>query len=307
MGSSRWDAGEWASHSTRTSSMRMDDIYKSKKMEKHLDPSKLMNSKGEVTGVRESVDSKENPNSTPIILASDVTGSMGMLAELIIKTGLGKIMQEIYDRKPIPDPHILCAAIGDTYYDSAPLQATQFEADMKLVDQMKDFYIERGGGGNDGESYIGAWYFAAYKTSCDAMTKRGRKGYLFTIGDEAPLDLLPREHIKRFFGDDVQADMRAKELLDVVSQNWNVFHLIVKPVSGQKVKERWTDLLGQNAISVSDHEKLAEVIVSTLQVIEGAKADDVVASWSGDTSLVVAGAIGGLAKTGGGSTGVVRM
>lgn len=87
--------------------------------------------------------------------------------------------------------------------------------------------------------------------------------------------------------------MTAKELLEVASRSWEVFHIVVQEAysaAGQK----WKELLGERAIFVEDHTKLAEVIVSTIQVIEGHDAQKVVDSWSGDTSLVVAGAIKGL-------------
>ena len=246
--------------------------------------------------VRESVDSAANPNSTPIILAVDETGSMGVLAEVIIKKGLGTIMEEIYERKPVTDPHILCMGIGDAFSDRAPIQVTQFEASIVLADQVKNIYLEGNGGGNGGESYLLAHYFAAFKTKCDAQVKRKRKGYLFTIGDEAPHPKLTRDQVKTFIGDDVEADLSAKDLLGVLSPNWEVFHLIVKPSYPEAVT-KWVELLGERAIQVADHEKLAEVIVSTMQVIEGHDADKVIKSWSGDTSLVVQKAVGGLTKS----------
>jgi hypothetical protein len=266
-------------------------------MDAGLDPLKIT--------VRESVDSEANPNSTPIIIAVDETGSMGQLAEIVIKKGLGVVMGEIYDRKPVSDPHVMCMGVGDAEYDEAPLQVTQFEASIVLTEQVEKIYLEAGGGGNRGESYNLAWYFAAFKTKCDAITKRGRKGYLFTIGDEAPLPGLTKEQIKRFVGDDLQDGLSNEDLLAVLSPNWEVFHLIIKPVSSQPVKQAWTDLLGQRAISVSDHEKLAEVIVSTIQVTEGHDVGAVTSSWSGDTSIVVSNAISGLTKTS--TAGVVRL
>jgi hypothetical protein len=215
-------------------------------------------------------------------------------------------MKEIYDREPVKDPHVCCMAVGDAISDRSPLQVTQFEADIKLADQMKNFFLEGNGGGNSGESYTLAWYFAAFKTRCDAITKRHRKGYLFTIGDEAPHAVLTRDQIKRFIGDDVEADMESRDLLGTLSANWEVFHLIVKPAYPEAVT-KWRALLGERAIDVSDHEKLAEIIVSTIQIIEGHHADDVVKSWSGDTSLVVADAVKSLAPRGASAGGVARL
>lgn len=296
MGSGRWDPTDWNTHSTKTAHKTQQQIFTQSSIHPSLDPLQIK--------LRESVDSAQNPGSTPIIVAVDHTGSMGVLAENIIKKGLGVIMQEVYDRRPVTDPHLLCMAVGDAYCDRAPLQATQFEASIVLAEQVQNFYIESNGGGNGGESYPLVWYFAAMKTHCDAMIQRKRKGYLFTVGDEPPHLSLTRDQIKQVFGDDVEADLSASDLLGMVSQNWEVFHLIVRP--GSYPADRWTHLLGERAIQVTDHEKLAEVIVSTIQIIEGHDAKAVVDSWSGDTSLVVASAVNSLTKPAA-AGGVVRM
>jgi hypothetical protein len=281
MGYSSWNPSSYDSYSSTIRSKSTAEVFASRNMDRYLDPLKFKN--------RESRDSTANPLSTPIILASDVTGSMGRLATQIIKNDLGTIMGEIYDRKPVTDPHILVAAVGDTYYDSSPFQATQFEADISIAAQMEKFYIEGGGGGNSGESYIAAWYFAAFRTETDSFAKRGKKGYLFTIGDEAPLLTLPASHIKKFFDDTVQADMDAKNLLDIVRQSWNVFHIQVAPHgSWTHDPQRWRDVIGQNLILLEDSSKLGEIIVSTIQIVEGSDHKTVASSWSGDTSIVVA-------------------
>ena len=301
MGSGRWDASDWASVSSTTSTMSRSAIFRSSSAKDEMLPKNIT--------FRESVDSAANPNSTPLIIGCDVTGSMGVLAETIVKKGLGVIMEEVYDKKPIPDPHLMCMAIGDAYCDRSPLQVTQFEAEVNpLTTQVMDLWLEGGGGGNNGESYHLPWYFAAFKVKADAILKRKRKGYLFTIGDEGPVDPLTKAQIKEFFGDDTQADMYNKDLLSIVCQNWEVYHLIVKPVGYQNEVPRWRELLGERAIIMKSHDALAEVIVSTIRLNEGHDYNNVVSSWSGDTSLVVADALKGLTATGSGpKTGVVRL
>lgn len=292
MGGGYWDPTAYNSYASTVASKPQAAIFKSRSLNNALDPTQFK--------VRESKDSADHPESTPIMILADETGSMGYLAEQIIKKDLGVIMAEIYDRKPVPDPHLLAGGVGDAYSDSAPIQVTQFEADIRITDQIADIFIEGNGGGNGGESYIAAWYFAAYKTDTDSFTKRGRKGYIFTIGDEAPHLTLTKDQIKRFFGDNVERDYKASDLLDVVRQSWNVFHLIVKPEGRfTHQPDSWKNLLGENAIVVEDDTKIGEVIVSTIQVIEGASVDDVVSSWSGSTALVVRDAIKDLAKADG--------
>lgn len=266
-------------------------------MDPSLDPSKFE--------FRESVDSPANPLSTPLILACDVTGSMGHLAEDIVKRGLGMIMKEVYERKPITDPHIMCCAVGDTNSDEAPLQATQFEASVEpLTAQVEKIWLEGRGGGNRGESYLATWFLAGYKVKADAISKRGRKGYLFTIGDEPPLHKLSREHVRRHFGLDLEVDLTARGLLDMIEPDWEVFHLRVNEYPGAEAA--WRELLGERAITVKDWHKLPEIIVSTMQVVEGESVSDVAGSWDGSTAVVVGDAIKNLTTRRGGS-GVVTL
>lgn len=291
MGSSRFNATDWISYSSTVSSVPRASIFRSSGMDESLDPSKF--------AFRESVDSDVNPNSTPVILGIDHTGSMGSLAEKIIKTGLGIVMTGIYSRKPVPDPHILIAGIGDSTCDLASLQVTQFEADVKAItSQVEKIYLEGNGGGNNGESYPILWYFAAHKTKCDAITKRHRKGYLFTVGDENPLPIISKSEIKKVFGDDIQEDIKIPDLLAIVQKNWEVFHIVVKTsaTESQNAIHNWRNILGQRVITVPNEDHLAEVIVSTIQVIEGEDASKVAGSWDGKTAIVVKDAIKGLSK-----------
>jgi hypothetical protein len=56
----------------------------------------------------------------------------------------------------------------------------------------------------------------------------------------------------------------------------------------------WKALLGEHVIICEDYTKLSEIITSILQVKAGVSKEEVVKSWSGDTSLVVATAINSL-------------
>ncbi len=52
--------------------------------------------------------------------------------------------------------------------------------------------------------------------------------------------------------------------------------------------------MGQNAIWLEDYNTLSELIVSTIQLNEGADKADVLKSWSGATGLVVSKALDGI-------------
>lgn len=307
MGAGSWDADKWATYSSTTKTRTVKDNFKNTKLDDGLNPLGVT--------VRESRDSDINPNSTPFIIAGDVTGSMGSLADYFVKTGLGILFQEMLTRKPISDPHMAFYAVGDAFFDNSPLQVSQFEADLKIAEWLEKVHIECGGGGNSTESYELPYYFAAFKTSHDAFEKRGKKGYIFSYGDEGPNELVLRSQIKDVIGDTLQADMTFSEVLDAARKYYYCYHILIEEGSHirshgiDKIKKLWVPLFGQNVIALSDHKALAETIISIVEINEGnSSVADTVASWSGDTSLVVSKAVSGLSKsTGGSASGVVRL
>lgn len=301
MGNSNWDSGSYANYSRVVSTKTQQQIFTQTDCHEDLDPSKF--------NIRESCDSVANPKSTPVIIAVDETGSMGHLATEIIKKGLGIIVEGIIDRKPITDPHILLAGIGDAYVDSAPIQTTQFEADIVICKQIEKIFIENGGGGNGGESYPLVWWFALNKTHCDAINIRNRKGYLFTIGDESYHKEITKEQIRQFLNGSIEKNISVEELFEDCREKWEIFHLITPTdsTSYQNAIKKWQELLGERAIVVDDWHKLGEVIVSIMQVNEGQDTEEVINSWDGDTSLVVASAVSGLAKKENGGLNITEI
>lgn len=211
--------------------------------------------------IREARDSATHPNSVPIILALDVTGSMGKIPHHLVKEGLPHIMGEIIE-KGIPDPALLFLAVGDTVYDNYPLQVGQFESgDEELDTWLTRTYIEGGGGGNEGESYLLAWYFAAHHTATDSWEKRKQKGFLFTTGDEPCLSTLPKNVISELMGAGVQSGFTDKELLEAAQKTYHVYHLhILQGSRGQSSLRYWKELLGENCIEVKNYEDLSKEI-----------------------------------------------
>ena len=305
MGGGRLSSDDWSKYAKKSidNARSVDQIFTSKGMQNKLDPKGVK--------VRESCDSDSNSNSTAVIVGLDVTGSMSPVIDSVARVGLKKLVDEIYSRKPIADPHIMFAGIGDVAAGSrAPLQVTQFEADIRIAEQLAEIWLEGGGGGNGSESYALLWYFAAYHTSIDCMKKRGKKGVLFTIGDDGPTPSLNNKQLESVFGyiPEIEA-VTSMELLTAVSRLYDVFHISLS--QGQSydndMKEKWDKLLGERHIVVDDHTKISEVIVSTLQMLRGDNYGDVVNSWDKSTSLVVGSAIKGLSKRDNTGTGVVKF
>ena len=304
MGSSSWSPKDWASYSTATASKSTADIFNRKGIDGDLNPKGIT--------VRESRDSSAHPQSHAIIVALDVTGSMGMLAETLVRKGVGTLVEEIIARKPVTDPHLMIMGVGDAEYDDAPLQVTQFQTDILIAKQLENIYIEHGGGGNNHESYTLPWYFAAEHTVIDCYEKRKRRGYLFTVGDEELPSKLKAAHVLEFLGDGQRDDMDTRDLLALVSQRYEVFHLVVTEGSYarshlDRVMSSWTAVLGQRVLPLRDHTKLAEVIVSAIEVNEGRAVDAVAKSWDGDTSVVVRDALTSLTPRATPTTGVMRF
>jgi hypothetical protein len=269
MGSGTFDAKAYRTYSATTVGKTTDEIYSSRNLHKNLNPHGVK--------LRESRDSADNPNSTPLIVALDVTGSMGIIADVLAREGLGTLFTAILKRKPITDPHVMFMAVGDANFDSAPLQVSQFEADNRIVEQLTQIYLEHGGGGNNSESYHLPWYFAAHHTEHDCLIKRGKRGYLFTIGDEETPQPLTKEQIKTVIGDDAERDYTAEELLAEAQRAYDIFHIIIEEGDHarsrpEQVKDSWAKLLGQHVIRLSDYKKVSETIVTTIEVVEGRDA-----------------------------------
>ena len=237
--------------------------------------------------MRESCDSKDSPESTPIIIGFDVTGSMGYLAEEIAKNALNKTISNIYDKNPVTNPHIMCAAIGDVC-DRAPLQVTQFEADIRIVEQLLELWLE-GSGGDAPESFNLLWYFADRHTKIDSYTKRNKKGFLFTIGDAATHPKLSAKDILDVFGDQ-SADLNNQQLLADVSEKYEVFHIIV---ARETSVASWENCLpGRIAyISGRNIQYLSEVITTIMQITTGMTKEDAIAQWPEAARTVVASAV----------------
>ena len=161
--------------------------------------------------------------------------------------------------------------------------------------------MEHGGGGNDFESYNLPWYFAAFHTAHDSIEKRGKRGYLFTVGDEESPQALTKAQIKRFIGDDTESNLPSLDLLQMAQRKYEVYHVVIEEGDYarhalQRVMDSWTKLLGQHVIRLSDHKKLAETIVSAIEVAEGRDAGASANAWGGGTAKIVHEAIKSLPR-----------
>lgn len=245
MGKNYYSIDDWKKYSVTTSSMDIQQIFTQKGLHDDLNPLKFT--------IRESRDSVNNPLSTPIVIGLDVTGSMGDLAELIVKKGLGPIFEKLIEKKVVAYPHVCYMGIGDELYDKSPYQMTQYETEITLAaPQIEKIHLEGGGGGNHFESYIGAWLLAHRKTNSDNWEKRGKKGFIITIGDERPTKLVSAEYFSKYTGIEISQNLSPQEVLKEVSTRWNVFHILVaegnycRQHGIENVGKEWAEVLGEN-------------------------------------------------------------
>jgi hypothetical protein len=228
-----------------------------------------MNPKGKT---RESRDSDAHPNSVAIGVVFDVTGSMGGIP-VVLQKKLPQLMGLLLRKGYVADPQVLFGAVGDYFADKVPLQIGQFESGIEMDDDLGRLFLEGGGGGSFEESYQDALYFFARHTSIDCFEKRGKKGYLFLIGDEMPYKRASKDEIAKVVGDDLEKDLSIEAIVREARERYHVFFVIPRGAShgaDPKLRERWSGLLSpENVIMLDEPEAVCEAIGAAIGLIEG--------------------------------------
>lgn len=266
MGGGSWTKTSFASYSTSVgkkmnadstidySGMSIGQIFKQYDLHKDLNPYNV---------IRECRDSDEHPNTIPVIIGIDVTGSMGPAAREVASK-LNPIITDIMEKQT--DVEVMIMGIGDLYYDQAPIQASQFESDVRIARQLDQIYFEGGGGGNDAESYTAAWYFGLHNTDLDCV-KRGKRGVIITIGDEPLNEDLPVKVLNGVLGSHEQVNVDSKDLFIEASKKFDIYHIHVNHDNGstsreKSAKTRFGDVIGSQHVMVSNIDGLAKLISS---------------------------------------------
>lgn len=234
-------------------------------------------------GVRESFDSKDSPESMPIILGFDATGSMGFLAEEIAKNSLNSTISTILAEKVVRYPHFMCSAFTNC---ASPLQVTQFEADIRIFDQLLDFRL---GGGNSFAYDDVLWYFAAKHTNIDSLSKRNKKGILIGIGDErygGKDNTIRSSLVTQVFSDACDRDYDFYDCFDMVREKYVVIHIVVGDnsrfdnTSSHNSYEGWKKALPGHVAKLDSRniKFLDKVLISIIKMINGQSKDAVLNS-----------------------------
>lgn len=233
--------------------------FKASRLDESLDPKRFK--------LRECANNEEHPNTVPVILALDVTGSMGRACKETAEA-LGVIITNLYDK--FKDIEFCVMGIGDLAYDRAPIQMSQFESDVRIAEALDKIYMEHGGGGNAYESYTAAWYMGLKRTKLDAFDKQGRKGIIITMGDEPLNPYLPKYELNEAANATEQGDIDTDDLYKQVCEKFDVYHIAVDDVHDcyreyeRSIKNTFGKLLGQNFMvsTINDLPKTIEDCIS---------------------------------------------
>lgn len=177
-----------------------------------VDPKKVAGPKSPNAGklIREAFDNDDHPNSRPIVIGFDQTGSMRGTPPILQKK-LG-LLHGLVERKGyVEDPQFCFCAIGDARNrERAPIQVGQFEADNRGDEALENIFLEANGGGGNHESYDLLAYYMAYHTDLDSVNKRNIKGLLFFLGDERLYAEVRVEDVRLYLGEEAAADFKAR-------------------------------------------------------------------------------------------------
>jgi hypothetical protein len=276
MGSGSWDTGVYdaaakyraatgASAFGYSDAVRTGTRSSSWKAHPSLDPHGV--------DMRESRDSDEHPHSQAIAVLFDVTGSMGHVPR-VLQTKLPDLIGLLIRKGYVDHPQIMFGAIGDATCDRVPLQVGQFESDNRLDENLRDILLEAGGGGQKTESYELAMYFLARHTAIDCYEKRGKRGYLFIIGDEMPYPRVKWREVEQAIGDGVLTqDIPTAEIVAELKRRYDVYYILPEGAAHAgdgEVLEAWRALLGQNVIQLDDLDAVSETIAVTIGLAEDA-------------------------------------
>lgn len=269
MGWGTWDTNSFISYSTSkglvtdslgsiTSSVSNQEMFKARSLDPALDPKNV---------IRECCDSEDHPNTLPVVIALDVTGSMGQAAVEVAKK-LNGIMTKLYEN--ITDVEFMVMGIGDLAYDSCPIQASQFESDIRIAEQLDKVYFEFGGGGNRFESYSAAWYFGLHHTKLDCWN-RGKRGIIITIGDERLNPYLPMRGrysgLIAALGDNLEKDVETPELFEEASKKFDIYHIHVNHGSNydkENIEKSFKSIIEENHFKEATLDNITETIVDII-------------------------------------------
>jgi len=199
--------------------------------------------------------SVKTDSESPLVIACDVTGSMGDWPATIFsklpyldhecKEYLGKGME------------ISFAAIGDANCDHYPLQVRPFCSGTAMKKRLEELIIEGGGGGSSEESYdLAALYYSRNVDMPNAI-----KPLFIFIGDEGLYNYVNSDQSREWSNVEVKNEKRKMTSLDAIKELQKKFNVYLvrkhynnsgDSLTGQDkvIHEQWESYLGADHISI---------------------------------------------------------
>lgn len=249
-----WDPGDWKGYDFRSARKAYDAhagrsyddaVHKSVKLE-NLIPKSLK------TDAR-----------SPVVIACDVTGSMGEWPATIFE----KLpLLDLESKEYLDDMSISFAAVGDAYSDKYPLQVQEFARGTELTDKLKALVIEGNGGGQVQESYdLPALYYAHNVK----MSKAGKPIFIY-IGDEKFYQQVDVDQAKNIAHVSLEKRIGSKEAVEDLKKKFSVYAIrkLYEGGSGDSMSDtdkaihaQWVDYLGaDHVVILPDARRVVDVI-----------------------------------------------
>eukprot|EP00005_Dracoamoeba_jomungandri_P000609 CAMPEP_0174253164 /NCGR_PEP_ID=MMETSP0439-20130205/2559_1 /TAXON_ID=0 /ORGANISM="Stereomyxa ramosa, Strain Chinc5" /LENGTH=311 /DNA_ID=CAMNT_0015334049 /DNA_START=95 /DNA_END=1030 /DNA_ORIENTATION=- len=209
-------------------------------------------------------------SASPVVLALDVTGSMGSWP-LIIWDKLPMFYGQIMMNEYLEDPHICFSAVGDAGGDRAPVQVTDFVVGMEMDEAISKIFVESGGPGSmvACESYeLSAYYFLKH-----CKLAEGSKPLFFFTADEDFYPFLFEEQALDVLGDVVKKQLDSVEIIRALGQKFNVF-VLRKSYYGrnEKIIEHWEQALGPGRVlTLSNPKACVDTMLGIIAISGGTK------------------------------------
>jgi len=220
------------------------------------------------------VEELKTDSNAPLIIAADVTGSMGEWpAVMFSKLPYLELEGQTYLGK---DMEIAWMGIGDALSDQYPLQVRPFAKGTDLKTRLEELVIEGNGGGQVMESYqLGAFYMLHKASMPNAIHP-----IFIMIGDEKTHPFITSREAD-IAGVPFKGNIPAKEVFVELKKKMAVY-LIQKPYNvgaendytNKEIHNDWVSILGDDHIAyLSEPERVVDVIFGILAKETG-KIDD---------------------------------
>ncbi|MBN1413172.1 MAG: hypothetical protein JW969_20195 [Spirochaetales bacterium] len=254
-----WDPGPWKGHDFKSAKKHYDvhvgrsyaDAKSKKQAADDLIPPSLV-----------------TQSKAPLVIACDVTGSMGESpATIFSKCPYLDLEGKQYLGD---DMAISFAAVGDAYSDTYPLQVQPFSKGTDLKSRLEALIIEGNGGGQARESYdLAALYYAANVE----MPKAIHPIFIF-IGDEGLYDFVDKNQASRWARTSIEGKMSYGDVLESLKRKYAVYAIRqpYQKVGGDKMSDadmrihkQWADVLGEDHMAfLPDAARVVDVIFGIL-------------------------------------------